>query len=388
MIYVIRFISYTVWGVVYPFLAVWLLGLRIFDEGAVGLIIGVAVITNRVGSLVFVHVVERYDKRLAIIGSQLVAIVAAVALHLLSLGPVHSVLAWAVVGGVFGLANSVATLAQVTFIAHQFPHEERKRAFAYENVALNIAGGVAPLLSSFVIISLTGSYALVPIAFAVTTIALAVRLPRDAAADVAQPHEPSGSDGFRGHDRTVVLGFIFLTMVAYAQFYGVFPVYAVADLGEDTVGLLFAASSVMIVLLQALVLKLTARADDVRLIVIANVLMASGSLLLIFTASGVQLVLLAVLCIAIGETVYGPLYQTLAVQAFQGRATRAMGAVTFIWGLGEAGTIVLGLAFIGAGLGYLSFLIGTGAALLVAGLAIAVRHRVARLGLVEEPSAR
>ncbi|TDV40958.1 MFS transporter [Actinophytocola oryzae] len=386
MIYVIRFISYTVWGVVYPFLAVWLIGLRVFDDGAVGLVVGVAVITNRVGSLAFVHVVERYDKRLAIIASQVMAVVASVALHLLSVGPTGSVLAWAFVGGLFGLANSLATLAQVTFIAQQFPHEERKRAFAYENISLNIAGGVAPLLSSFVIVSLTGSYALVPIAFAVTTTVLAVRLPRDAPVE-APVAEPSGVDGFRGGDRLAVLGFIFLTMVAYGQFYGVFPVYAVADLGEGTVGLLFAASSVMIVVLQAVVLRLSTRFDDVRLIVVANVFMAAGSLLLIFTSGGVRVVLVAVLCVALAEMVSGPLYQTLAVQAFHGRATRAMGAVTFVWGVGEAGTIVVGLALVDAGLGAVSFLVGAAAALAVAVLATALRRRLLRLGRVAVPSA-
>jgi MFS family permease len=383
MIYVVRFISYAVWGVVYPFLAVWLLDLGIFDEGSVGLIIGVAVIANRIGSLALVRVVERHDKRLAIIWSQLLAIAAAVALHLLSTGPNGSMVVWAALAGVFGLANSVATLAQVAFIAQQFPHEERKRAFAYENIALNVAGGIAPLLSSFAILSLTGQYALIPIMFAVVTIVLAARLPRDVAGAAVDRTKQSDVDQFGWYDRAVVLGFTFLTMVTYSQFYGVFPVYAVKDLGEDTIGWLFAASSVMIVLLQAVVFRLSAKTDDVRLIVIANLVMAAGCLLLIFTANGVSLILVAVLCIAIGEMIEGPLYQALAVQAFKAKPTRAMGAVTFIWGLGEAAAIVVGLALIGGGMGYLSFLIGTGAAVLVAGMAVVLRQRVDRLGRME-----
>ncbi|HEV2780523.1 MAG TPA: MFS transporter [Actinophytocola sp.] len=386
MIYVIRFFSYGVWGVVYPFLAVWLLGLRIFDEGAVGLVIGVSVIANRVGALAFVRVVERYDKRLMIIISQLVASGAAVGMHALSLGPTHSLGAWVAAGAVFGLASSVATLAQLAFIARQFPPQERKRAFSYENIALNIAGGVLPLLSAFVVVSVTGLYALVPVLFATMGIVLAIRLPRDARSGAADPEE-AGAGEPRWPDATVLLGFNFLTLLVYAQFYGVYPVYAVAAMSEQEIGLVFAAGSVAIVALQAFITRLSARADDVRLIALANTAMAVGSLLLIFTAGGLPLAVLAVLGITIGEMIYGPLYQTLAVRVFRDRATLAMGAVTFVWGVSESLAILVGLTLVGAGLGHVSFLIGAGSGLLVAGLVIALRHRVARFGRVEVPSA-
>jgi MFS family permease len=391
MIYVVRFFSYGVWGVVYPFLAVWLLGLRIFDEGTVGLVIGVSVIANRVGALAFVRVVERYDKRLVIIISQLVASGAAVGMHALSLGPTRSLGAWVAAGAVFGLASSVATLAQLTFIARQFPPHESKRAFAYENIALNIAGGALPLLSAFLVASVTGLYVLVPVLFATFSIALAARLPRDAAdpGEARESGEPgeSGTGAPRWPDLTVLLGFNFLTLLVYAQFYGVYPLYAVRAMGEQKIGLVFAASSVMIVALQAFITRMSARADDARLIALANAAMAVGSLLLIFTAGGMPLALLAVLGITIGEMIYGPVYQSLAVRVFRDRATLAMGAVTFVWGVSESLAILVGLTLIGAGLGPVSFLIGAASGLLVAGLAIALRHRVARFERAEVPSA-
>lgn len=376
LIYVIRFFSYGVWGVVYPFLAVWLLGLDLFDESAVGVVIGAAVIANRIGALVFVRVVERHDKRAVIVASQLAAIAAAVGMHVLAAGATRSVLAWLAVGVAFGLANSVATLAQLTYIAQQFPPEEGTKAFAYENVALNIAGGVMPLLSAFTILRLTGQYALVPIVFAVVGIVLALRLPRDA---VAAPSRAVADLAGRPEwtNVTILLGFNFLTLLVYAQFYGVYPVYAVEYMGEGEIGLLFAASSVLIVLLQALVTRVAARSSDLRMIVAANVVMAAGSVLLVLTTGSFALALVAVLCIVLGEMVYGPLYQVLAVRVFRSRATLAMGAVTFVWGVSESAAIFAGLALVGAGIGHVSFLIGAAAGLLVAVLAVALRNRMA-----------
>lgn len=86
------------------------------------------------------------------------------------------------------------------------------------------------------------------------------------------------------------------------------------------------------------------------------------------------LMLLAVLAITIGEMLYGPVYQTLAVAVAGGRTSLAVGALTFVWGLAESLAVAAGLWLIEYGLGAATFLIGGGAALAVV-VIVAVMHR-------------
>jgi hypothetical protein len=368
LIYGIRFTSWCAWGVLYPFLTVWLLGLNLFGETVIGLVVGTGIIANRVGSLFLAPVVDRFNKRAVIATSQVVVIFASGALHVLSVSRTSLLVPWLAAALVFGLANSVATLAQIVFITQHFPTEETKKAFSYENVALNIGAGIAPLLSSLMISRLSGAYALTPILFALLSIALATRMPAD---------RPDGATGTVQNDAgridrlglSIFLSLNFLTLLAYAQFYNVFPTFASARLGKEEIGLLFAFSSAVIVLCQAQLTRLIIRFGDVTLIITANVIMAAGTVLLQVSA-GISVSLLSVLLITIAEMIYGPIYQSMAVGMFAGRATLAMGAVTFVWGVSESAASLVGIVLIGAGLGFVPFLAAAGACLLASMLAV------------------
>lgn len=368
LIYVIRFTSWCSWGVAYPFLAVWLLRSGVLDEAAVGVAVGAAVIANRVGALLFAPLVERFDKRVTIIATQLAVVALAVTLHALGSTAPGSPAPWLVAAALFGLANSVATLAQITYIANQFPPTQTTRAFSYENVALNIGAGVAPLLSALVISAAPGGYALAPIPFAVLTAGLAALLPRDRKR-TAEPAEHSARA--RPHRRALVafLAMNFLTLLAYAQFYGVFPAYAEASLGPTHIGWLFAFSSAVIVLCQVPLTRITARFGERTLLAAANLTTAAGITLLPHAGTGLGVALTAVLLITLGEMVYGPLYQSIAVRMIPGRPTYAMGTLTFVWGVAESLASAIGLILIGAGFGTVSFLAAAGACVLAVGIA-------------------
>ncbi|MGW7688481.1 MFS transporter [Streptomyces asiaticus] len=372
-VYAVRFLTYSTWGVLYPFFTVWLLDQKLFSTADCGLITGAAVLANRLGSLAFVRILPPGQERGCIIGSQIAMAATAALMYAMALLATGSLLGWILVSAAFGLAGSLATLAQLTLIVNQFGPEETRRAFSYENIALNAAGGLAPFVSSLAYAAAGRLYVLAPIAFAVLAGLVATRLARTRAPAAEPRHNTAGPDaGPRGVG--ILLGVNFLTQITYAQFYGVFAVWASPSLGVRSVGLLFAFASVAIVLLQSLVTRLSRTAHEPALIVVANLALGAGTVLLVAPEGGMALMLLAVLAITVGEMLYGPLYQSLAVAVSGGRASLAVGALTFVWGLAESLAVTAGLSLIGAGLGPVSFLFGAGTAMAVVVL-VAVFHR-------------
>jgi MFS family permease len=366
-------------------MAVWLRGRGVMDDTAVGLVVGSAVVTNRIGSLPFVRLVDRFHKRTVIIGSQLAVLVVAVLFHEQGAARSGAMLGWLATATAFGLANSIGTLAQISFIAEQFESHAVKRAFSAENVTLNAAIGVTPLLASVLLVRAESLFALAPGVFALAGIALAARMPPDGPGSSGANSNGTGVRVSRS-GAGLFLSLNFLMLVAYAQFYDIFPAYAVHRLGAERIGVLFTFSSVAIVVCQLLLTRLTARIGDTAQLAFAGLVTAGGTLLLI--NAGFPVTLVAVCGLTLAEMVYGPLLQARAVEAFAGRTTLAMGAITFVWGLGESLATLTGLSLIGRGLGYVSFLIGAAACALVAAAMLTLAFRTAGRNLLHHSGFR
>ncbi|WP_031170628.1 MFS transporter [Streptomyces durhamensis] len=388
-IYVVRFLTYSTWGVLYPFFTVWLLDQRLFSTADCGLVTGAAVLANRLGSLAFVRVLPPGGERRSIIGSQIAMGLAAAVMCAMALLAVSSLIGWMLVSAAFGLAGSLATLAQLTLIVHQFGPQEARRAFSYENVALNAAGGLAPFVSSLAYAATGRLYALAPIGFAVLAGVLATRL-APAAGPAARTPATTPDTPALPRGAVLLLGAKFLTTVTYAQFYGLFAAYASPRLGPQSVGVLFAFASVAIVVLQSLVTRCSRGAGEPALIVVANLALGAGTALLVAPEGGMALMFLAVIAITIGEMIYVPVYQALAVAVAGGRTSLAVGALTFVAGLAESLAVMTGLWLIGAGLGAVPFLAGAGTAAAVVVLAAVFHHRFAAMAATAEaaPAAR
>ncbi|MBX7550326.1 MFS transporter [Streptomyces sp. NPDC004232] len=389
-IYVVRFLTYSTWGVLYPFFTVWLLDQKLLSAADCGLVTGAAVLANRLGSLAFVRVLPPGSERRSIVGSQLAMAAAAAVMCAMALLSVRSLAGWVLVAAAFGLAGSLATLAQLTLIVHQFGPEETRRAFSYENVALNAAGGLAPFVSALAYAATGRLYVLAPIGFAVVAGLLATRLAPGRAPVVETPAAAPDPASAAPRGMLTLLGVNFLTHVTYAQFYGVFAVYASPTLGARDVGLLFAFASVAIVALQSLVTRWARGAGEPALIVAGNLALGTGTALLVAPEGGMALMLLAVVAVSVGEMLYGPVYQTLAVAVAGGRTSLAVGSLTFVWGLAESLAVAVGLWLVGAGLGALTFLAGAGAAVAVVVIVAVLHRRFSAMAITAEaaPAAR
>src|SRR5262249_10759080 len=302
------------------------------------------------------------------VACQLAAIVAAAGMAVLAYARSPALAGWLTAALVFGLANSIGTVAQVAYLAEQFDPADGQQAFSYENVALNLGGGIAPMLSSVVLVNVPDAFPAAPAVFALAGIALATRMPPDRRRHPRPP--PAGGPATPNHARPAAsLAMTFLTMLAYTQFADVFPAYGSGPLGAERVGLLFTVSCAAIVVLQVPLTRASARLGVASQVTAANLIAAAGALLLMNLSGGWLVVCLAVCLVTVAEMIYGPLYQAVAVRMFDGHPTIALAILTFVWGLAESLATLVGLWLVAAHRGHLSMLLGAAAAAAV-GLAV------------------
>lgn len=367
IIYFVRFFSACSWGVLYPFFGIWILSLELLDSEMVAIVLGIAVIALRIGSLSAVFLVNRIHKRTAIIYSQFVVVASALSLHFLANTGSSSVIMWMVVACLFGLANSITTLALNTFIATQFSSEKRTVAFSFFNVAANTAGGVAPLLSSVLIVRASNWFALGPIVFAVASVILTLFVEQDRSSEGKKNRNEDYCEfdvlDIRGI--LLFLSVVALTSFAYAQFYGVFPIYAISHLREETIGILFAFSSVLIITFQIYLTKILNKVSSISKIFWSNILLGIGTSLLMLVEQNIILIVGGIILLVVAEMIYGPLYHSLAVSIFKERASLGMAITTSVFGSSEAVAVFVGISLVGRGLGEWSFGLGVLVSMLV-----------------------
>jgi MFS family permease len=376
LICTVRFFTWCGWGVLIPFLAVWLHGLGVLSGAGIAVVVSAAVIANRIGALPFAGAIGRYDKRLVTAGCQLAVVAATIAMATLAHHRSGWLAGWLAAAVAFGLANSIATVAQIAYLAGQFDPDSSQQAFSYENVALNLGGGITPALSAVVLVGAPAAFPYLPMVFALTGAALCLRMPPE-----AQRQRPPAPDDsvHSGPSPGPFLLLNFLTILAYAQFADVFPAYAAEALGARTVGVLFTLSCVAIVVLQVPLTRVSGRLDTTTQVCLANLTAAVGTLLLMNPSGGLPVVCLAVCLVTVAEMSYGPLYQAMAVRALGGSTTTALAVLTFVWGVAESLATLVGLWLVAAHRGHLSMLLGALAAAAVAGYLAYPRRVLSRL---------
>lgn len=373
-IYVVRFFSWGTWSILFSFFAVWMATSATFSAGDISLIAGTLALTNRAGALLFTHWIGRLGFRQLMVAMQLLIAAAILAMHLLYRLGNHDLLAWMACAALFGVANSVSTLAQLTFIAAGNTRADSMSAFSMENVALNLSAGITPYASAMVLSHAPQWYLLCALLYCVPTLLLCLRV-KPVTRDAQQAATAPGAAVEVGSDtrsRVAFLAINFLSFFAFCQFYNVFPYYAETRLGAEQIGLLFAASSVLIVLLQIPLTRLSARLKRQDLIVAANLFMAVGVYALFHATHNLSAVVAAVLFLTLAEMIFGPIYQTLSIRIFPGKPAFAMAILTFTWALAETVATVVGLYLVSLGQAWSVFAFGAACALL-AGLVTLLR---------------
>ncbi|MGI4838384.1 MAG: MFS transporter [Janthinobacterium lividum] len=362
-LYIIRFFTWGAWSILFTFFAVWLATSAPFSAADIAIIAGTVAMTNRAGALLFTRWIGRWDFRAVMIGMQVLLMAAIIWLQWLHLHQVYSLAAWLLGVALFGIANSVSTLTQLTFIASGHAEDDTVTAFSKENVALNLSAGITPYLSALVLAHLPDWYLAFALLYCLPTVALCMRI----TCAQQQPltcNEPQARSP-NGQSRGQFLAINFLSFFAFAQFYNVFPFYAEDSLGAETIGLFFVASSVLIVILQIPLTRLCARRNRRDLITAANLALAIGVYALLFATQKMTAMVAAILLLTLAEMIFGPLYQSMSIQLFPGRPAFAMAVLTFTWALAETAATTLGVYMVAQGHAAALFTLAAVAAALV-----------------------
>lgn len=378
-IYLIRFTTWGSWSLLFSFFAVWLAGESPFSAGAISLLGASIALCNRAGSLLFVNWVARAQIRHLLVLTQSLISLAIIGIYLLHASHNYSLVAWLPLVCAYGLGHSLASLAQLTYIAAGHTGSDHVKAFSLENVALNLSAGITPYASAIILKHWPGYYPLFPLLYCAATVALCFTLGasrREGNAE-RERHPQTPREG-SAVAVALFLAINALSFFAFSHFYNVFPLHAQPRLNPETIGLWFALSSGLIVVLQLPLTRLLAGSRRGVLTVGSNLLMGLGMVAL-YHASGTPAVALgAVLLLTLAEMVFGPLYQVMALSLFPGRPAFAMAVLTLTWALAEALATGTGLYLVAQGQAWLTFALAAGACLLVAAIALSCLHGGAR----------
>jgi predicted MFS family arabinose efflux permease len=368
MIYIVRFLSSAAWSCFYPFMAIWLNAAVGLSTSAAGIIVGFAIVSNRIGALAFQGVLDKVDRRREIALALLCVAVAALLMLVMAAIGITNVLTWVVLVVVFGVANSIATISQISYIVQYFGEGEHERVLSYENVAANAGAGIAPFIASLILAGAGYWFVALPLLFGVLATASTTLIPhlaRSAGPEVGD--RSSTVDGSEASPKVVAfLAINFLTMIGYAQFYYVFPTYATERFSSELVGVLFLVASGIIIFSQVYITSLSQRVSRLWRVIVSNLLIGTGCLLLIISSQAQAILFVVVIFIVIGEMICGPLYQAQAVKIWRGRSSVAMAVQTCVWGAAEATAAVLGLLAVAQEISYISFLLGFAACVIAA----------------------
>jgi MFS family permease len=352
-------------GLTLPFLLVYLHQVRGIDIGLAGLVVATVAVAGLAGNPVGGSLSDRIGPRDALIFGLLVAAAGAGSMAL-----VREVWQAFVAAAVVGFGAAVIWPAQDSLLASVVAPEQRSSAFSLRHATLN-GGLAAGTLASALIVEVSSprSFEFVYLLDAVSFLAFVpvlLRLP------TGGPHqlEPDPNDaplraGYGHIWRNGLFVRLWLLMallvaIGYAQADAAFPAYATGagGLSASELAVAVAANMLAVVGFQLVVLRLVGGRRRTRAVMLvcaawalawAVTLLAGG---LGDHSAGVAMFALAMVLIALGETLVAPtipaLANDLAPDHLRGRYN---GAFTLAWTTGFIlGPAVAGLAF-AAGLG-------------------------------------
>jgi predicted MFS family arabinose efflux permease len=386
-LYLIRFTTWGSWSLLFSFFAVWLDGHAPFSPGAISALGASIALANRAGSLLFVRWVGQADFRLLLGLTQLLIAGAVVGLYLLHQEGRYSLALWMPLVCLFGLGHSLGTLAQLTYIAAGHTGVSEVKAFSLENVALNLSAGITPYASAMVLKHLPEYYLLCPLGYCVLTLGLCLYL-GPSREGTQRTHRHKARAPIQLKAASLFLAINALSFFAFSQFYNVFPLHARQQLQPETIGLWFALSSGLIVVLQLPLTRLLAGRRRALLVIGANAAMAGGVGALFYAGLMPTAALTAVLLLTLGEMIFGPLYQVIALSVFPGRPAFAMAILTLTWAVAEALATGAGLYLVAQGHAWWAFTLGSGACVVVMLTVLVQWHGGAKAALNTQLSAR
>lgn len=299
------------------------------------------------GSVAGSYVGGELSGRWGTLGVQIVSLILA-GLGFLAVPQLHSFTAVACAVFIASALNDTYRPACMAAVVEASPSEVRARAMGLMRMAANAGIAVGPAIGGLLA---TIDYRWIFVGDAVTCwlaagwlfLTLRGRKLRPSEASVAAAE--SGRSPWTDVPLLALLGLVLVASLVLLQVFNTLPLYLVSDYGFDErhVGLVFALSTVLILVFEMPLIKLLERRDPTRILGFGLFLMCAGFGLLPF-GRGLAFVALAVTVWTFGEMLCLPFSNLLVAQrAAAGRTGQAMGMYSAVFSIATLLAPVIGL---------------------------------------------
>ena len=339
-------------GMLIPFLFIYLHNVRGIGLGVAGLIVGTNAVVSVVAGPVAGTLVDRHGGRRV-----LACALAVLAAGYAAFAVVHAPWQGFVAATVTGVGNGFFWPAQSTLLAALSPADRRHATFAMQRVMMNLGIGIGALVGG--LIADTGRpgtflalFLLDAVTFVVYLGVLLAAVPEPDLAREPRAERPGSYRDVVRHGAFVgVVGLNTLFVFAGMSGFELLPVFAKNEVGvnEHAIGLIFFVNTVVIVLAQLPIAKLSEGHRRMRMLAVLGVLWAACWVAVSIVGGSVDGATAAVLLAAvmaafgIGECIHGavqaPLVSDLAEPRLLGRYM-ALSALS--WQLGFAAGPAIG----------------------------------------------
>jgi len=365
-------------GLTLPFLLVYLHRVRGLEVGWAGLAISVVALAGLLGNPVGGYLADRIGARNALVGG--LGVAAAGSAALAGVGSVGTAFAAC---GLLGLGVAMIWPSQDALLAELAGERLRSSVFAVRHATMNFGLAVGAASAGLLVdasdpSSFVRLYLLDACSFLVLIPVLMRFVGR---APVARERAAGGGYRQVARDRAfrwVWVWALLLVAAGVAQFHAAFPAYATGEGGVSAggLGVVYAANSVAVLVLQLPVLRLMQGRRRTRGMVVVCLCWAAAWAITLVADGRLLLFALAMVVFAVGETflapTVAPLVNDLAPAELRGRYN-GLYALAFTAGF-VVGPAVCGLVFaVGADA---TFLVGCAVVLCLAGVATPALERI------------
>jgi predicted MFS family arabinose efflux permease len=330
-------------GVVLPFTFIYLHNVRSIGLGTAGLIVATNAVVSMAAGPVFGALVDRVGGR-RMLAVSLLFLACGFGLFPFVTTPWQGFVA----ATVTGVGNGGFWPSQSTLITALTPGERRHAAFAMQRVVMNLGIGLGALTGGLIAnAERPGTFTALFLLDTVTFLAYLVILYRFVPEPGHAQHARRSGGTYRTvlRDRPFMGVFALNTVFIFAGFSGfeLLPVYAKNEAGvsEQAIGLVFFVNTVVIVLAQLPIAKLTEGHRRMRTMALLGVVWAASWLLVpvaglwLAGAAAVVLLALAMVVFAVGECLHGAVQGPLVADLADPRALgRYMALSSLSWQVG------------------------------------------------------
>lgn len=251
-----------------------------------------------------------------------------------------------------GAIGSLYPPAANAMIADLVPPNKRPECYSLIRIAYNLGATLGPMIGSLLLISMSLQQMFLIAGIAVGAMALLIAMRTAETLSVKKGEEFQYRDmGAAVRDRAFMLFclLIAMTFLLYAQTLSAMPVYSNKELGVQMslYGLVFATNAGMVVLLQIPVTAHAVRFRRTTALSVGQGLMALGMIIVFFAQDFVGLIL-AMFVFTFGELYHSAVYSTVVADLAPRRLRGTyMGVSGVAVGIGDSAGMFLGMALLG-----------------------------------------